>query len=155
MVRDLLQMTVVTVGSESRQQGLGLPMGFSSSGILLNIYLFVCEDKFVLRLARLRPDLLIVTHELFRHIDDLGCFGDVDMRMFLDSQQEQSEENPFWIYPLALFGPLGIKDQTLRGSESVSIIYLDVKYIDTDGQLSFGIYLKGDDLTFKLLRLTH
>jgi hypothetical protein len=55
MVNDLLHMTVVSVGSESRQQGLGLPMGFSSSGILLNIYLFVCEYKFVLRLNRLRP----------------------------------------------------------------------------------------------------
>jgi hypothetical protein len=155
MVSDLLHMTVVTVGSEARQQELGLPMGFSSSGILLNIYLFIPEYRFVLRLARLRPDLLHVTHELFRYIDDLGCFGDVDMALFLDAQQEQSEENPFWIYPLAPFGPLGIKDQTLRTSESVTVVYLDIEYTAAQGYISFGIHFKGDELPFKLLRFTH
>jgi hypothetical protein len=155
MVSDLLQMTVVTVGSEARKQDLGLPMGFSSSGILLNIYLFIPEYRFVLRLARLRPDLLHVTHELFRYIDDLGCFGDVDMALFLDVNQDQSEENPFWIYPLAPSGPLGIKDQTLRTPESTTVVYLDCEYTTAQGYISFGMHFKGDNLPFKLLRFTH
>lgn len=155
LVSDLLRMTQVTVGSESRQQGLGLPMGFSSSGILLNIYLFVPEFRFVLRLAELRPDLLHITHEQFRYVDDLGCFGDFDMRLFLDNQQEQSEGNPFWIYPLAPNGPLGIKDQTLHSSGVSSAVYLDLKYTLTQGQLSFGMHFKGDTLPFKLLRFAH
>jgi hypothetical protein len=157
MVSDLLQMTVVTVGSESRQQGLGLPMGFSSSGILLNIYLFVCEYKFVLRLNRLRPDLLHITHELFRYIDDLGCFNDYDIRAFLDNSQIQSEDNPFWIYPLAPYGPLGIKDQTERVTESedATAVYLDMDYILCQGILSMCMHFKGDNLPFKLLRFTH
>jgi hypothetical protein len=157
MVGDLLQMTVVTVGSESRQQGLGLPMGFSSSGILLNIYLFVCEYKFVLRLNRLRPDLLHHTRELFRYIDDLGCFSDYDMRVFLDPTQTQSVDNPFWIYPLAPYGPLGIKDQTERTprSENAKAVYLDMEYTLYQGRLTMRMHFKGDNLPFKLLRFTH
>jgi hypothetical protein len=150
-------MTVVTVGSESRRQGLGLPMGFSSSGILLNIYLFVFEYKFVLRLKRLRPDLLHLTHELFRYIDDLGCFCDADMRLFLDPSQIQSEDNPYWIYPLAPYGPLGIKDQTVRvcGSKNTMAVYLDMEYTLCQGALSMCMHFKGDNLPFKLLRFTH
>jgi hypothetical protein len=155
LVTDLLRMTIVTVGAEQRQQEVGLPMGFSSSGILLDIYLFACEYKFVMRLARLRPNLLHLTHELFRYIDDLGCFGDGDMRVFLDSKQIQSEDNPFWIYPLYPQGPIGIKDQTERCPESTSLVYLDVEYTLTQGSLSFGMHFKGDNLPFKLLRFTH
>jgi hypothetical protein len=155
LVSDLLRMTKVTVGSESRQQGLGLPMGFSSSGILLNIYLFVPEFRFVLRLATLRPDLLHLTFEQFRYVDDLGCFGDQDMRQFLDENQVQSEENPFWIYPLAPEGPLGIKDQTLRSEGICTAVYLDLEFTLEHGQLSFRMYFKGDSLPFKLLRFTH
>ena len=155
MVRDLLYMTVVTVGEESRKQDTGLPMGFSSSGILLNIYLFVYEYRFVLRLGRLRPDLLHVTHELFRYIDDLGCFCDYDIRQFLDELQTQSEDNPYWIYPLAPRGPLGIKDQTTRSSESTEMVYLDIKYTLSEGALSMRLHCKGKELPFKLLRFTH
>jgi hypothetical protein len=155
LVSDLLHMTNVTVGTESRQQEVGLPMGFSSSGILLNLYLFVPEYKFVLRLAELRPDLLHITHELFRYIDDLGCFGNCDMRLFLDEQQEQSEGNPFWIYPIAPNGPLTIKDQTLRSDGVTTAVYLDTLYSLHQGQLSFEMYCKGDAMPFQLLRFTH
>jgi hypothetical protein len=155
MVRDLLYMTVVTVGDETRKQGTGLPMGFSSSGILLNIYLFVYEYRFVLRLERLRPDLLHVTNELFRYIDDLGCFCDYDMRRFLDESQTQSESNPYWIYPLAPNGPLGIKDQTLRSPDSTVIVYLDIEYTLIGGAISLLLHCKGNELPFKLLRFTH
>jgi hypothetical protein len=79
------------------------------------------------------------------------------MRVFLDATQKQSEKNPFWIYPLAPYGPLGIKDQTERTfeSERTNMVYLDMEYTLCSGILSMCMHFKGDNLPFKLLRFTH
>jgi hypothetical protein len=158
LVLDLLSMAVCTVGERARRQTLGIPMGFPSSVIFLLIYMFKPAYSFVLRMAKLAPQLLPCTHEIYLYIDDLLNMSDLDLRLFLDPEQPQSNDNLFWIFPLAPNGPLGITDQTeYRIDGSRSIVYLDVCYHFDKGQLSFEWYSKCDKLAqhMEVVKYTH
>jgi hypothetical protein len=103
LVECLLSLAIIQVGKHRALQGLGIPMGFSASVILLNMYMFKPEYLFVEKLVLENPELAAQTHELFRYVDDLSTFG-MDLRPFLVPGHNS-------IYPLHPYGPLGITDQ--------------------------------------------
>jgi hypothetical protein len=155
LLLDLLSMTIVTVGSTRRIQDCGIPMGFNSSVCLLNIYMFKPEFEFTWRLLRLQPELAHHTRLIFRYVDDVGNFSGLDLRPYLDPQQAQDDDNPYWIYPLDPLGPLSITDQTERGANYIKAIYLDVQYVDDGFALSFTMYCKSNSMPFKVRKYTH
>jgi hypothetical protein len=158
LVEDLLGMAVCSVGDTQRRQSLGIPMGFPSSVVFLLIYMFKPIYRFVWRMAKLAPQLLPSTHEVYLYIDDLLNMSDLDLRLFLDPDQPQTEDNLFWIFPLAPRGPLGITDQTdYHADGSRSLVYLDVLYHFQGGHLSFEWYSKCDKLSkhMEVVKYTH
>jgi hypothetical protein len=108
MLRHLLSMATIAVGDTWARQHVGIPMGYSSSVCLLNIYMFKPEYLFVQRVSAIAPMLLPHTRELYRYVDDLLNLSDLDITQFLDALQPQHADNLLWIYPLAPNGPLGI-----------------------------------------------
>ena len=141
LVAVVISLAVVTVGDTAAQQQLGIPMGFSISVLLLNIYMFTYEFEFVSRLANHRPDLLVHTWEIFRYVDDLGNFSDLDLRQYLQSLDSEPVDWD-WIYPLAPWGPLSITDQTSREPDSTTVIYLNLEFTLSEGWLSYSWYDK-------------
>ena len=157
MVTDLLSMTVISVGDVKRMQSIGIPMGFRSSVILLNMYAFWFEYCFVWRLLQLQPTLASHTKLLFRYVDDLGNFSNLDLRYYLDPEQTYVDDNPFWIYKLAPAGPLSIKAQTVVALDLVSFVYLDTHftYNTADSTMSYQWHVKDLSLPFKVNKYTH
>ena len=150
LLTDLLSMAVITVGDTWAKQHVGIPMGYNSSVILLNIYMFKPEYEFCCRLEQLAPDLLPMTTELFRYVDDLLNMSDVDLRPFLDPDRPQKSDCIFWIYPLAPIGPLGVEDQTEYGSNYTKVVYLDTVYTFSRGYTTFEWYTKTDKMSLHM-----
>ena len=155
LVKTMIQMTYITVGLTAALQHLGIPMGYSASVILLNIYAFKPEYLFTWRLVRMQPELAHNTLELYRYVDDLGNFSDLDLRPYLDPGQQPSEQNPFWIYPLTPLGPLSMSDQTDRQTLHTEVIYLNMRFVLTGGVLTYEWYQKHTTYKFRTCRLTH
>lgn len=141
LIAVVISLATVTVGNTAAQQQIGIPMGFSISVLLLNIYMFTYEFEFVSRLADHRPDLLVHTWEIFRYVDDLGNFSDLDLRQYLQSLDSEPVDWD-WIYPLAPWGPLSITDQTSRELDSTTVVYLNLEFVLTEGWLSYSWYDK-------------
>ena len=125
----MLSLAIIQVGKHRALQGLGIPMGFSASVILLNMYMFKPEYLFVEKLVLENPELAAQTHELFRYVDDLSTFG-MDLRPFLVPGHNS-------IYPLHPYGPLGITDQTVYlPNGDTQFIYLNMDFSLKNVQLS-------------------
>jgi hypothetical protein len=65
-VESLLSLAIIQVGNHRAQQGVGIPMGFGASVILLNMYMFKPEFLFVEKLVSEHNTLAVHTKELFR-----------------------------------------------------------------------------------------
>jgi len=129
LVECLLSLAIIQVGKHRALQGLGIPMGFSASVILLNMYMFKSEFLFVEKLVSEHNVLAVHTKELFRYVDDLSTFG-MDIRPFL-------VPGPHCIYPIHPYGPLGITDQTVYlPNGDIQVIYLNMDFSLSKGQLS-------------------
>jgi hypothetical protein len=129
LVECLLSLAIIQVGNHRALQGIGIPMGFSASVILLNMYMFKSEFLFVEKLVSEHNVLAVHTKELFRYVDDLSTFG-MDIRPFL-------APGPHCIYPVHPYGPLGITDQTVYlPNGDTQVIYLNMDFSLTKGQLS-------------------
>ena len=119
--------------------------------------MFTFEYEFVVRLMQNAPDLLPHTREMFRYVDDLGNFSDLDLRPFL-TPLEREPQTWDWIYPMSPWGPLSITDQTSRLQESTSVIYLNTRFTLKDGYLSYCWYDKAETyekFDFPLCFYTH
>ena len=67
LVECLLSLAIIQVlGKHRALQGLDIPMGFSASVILLNVYMFKLEYLFVEKLVLENPKLAAQPHELSR-----------------------------------------------------------------------------------------
>ena len=129
LVESLLSLAIIQVGNHRALQGVGIPMGFSASVILLNMYMFKPEFLFVEKLVSEHNTLAVHTKELFRYVDDLSTFG-MDLRPFL-------VPGPHSIYPIHPYGPLGITDQTVYlPNGDTQVIYLNMDFSLKKGQLS-------------------
>ena len=129
LVECLLSLAIIQVGNHRALQGIGIPMGFSASVILLNMYMFKSEFLFVEKLVSEHNVLAVHTKELFRYVDDLSTFG-MDIRPFL-------APGPHCIYPVHPYGPLGITDQTVYlPNGDIQVIYLNMDFSLKNGQLS-------------------
>ena len=129
LVECLLNLAIIQVGNHRALQGLGIPMGFSASVILLNMYMFKSEFLFVKKLVSEHQVLAVQTKELFRYVDDLSTFG-MDLRPFL-------VPGPECIYPVYPYGPLGITDQTVYlPNGDTQVIYLNMDFALKKGHLS-------------------
>jgi hypothetical protein len=150
-------MAVSTVGDIAAKQTKGIPMGFSVSVILLNIYMFTYEFKFVQRMKLNAPDLLSSTFEFFRYVDDLCNLSDLDLRPYLiPIKEEPSDWN--WTYPMAPWGPLTITDQTERITGYTTVVYLNMRFTHCQGMLSYMWHAKADiyrDLNLLFNSYTH
>jgi hypothetical protein len=128
LVESLLSLAIIQVGNHRALQGIGIPMGFSASVILLNMYMFKSEFLFVEKLVSNHNVLAVHTKELFRYVDDLSTFG-MDIRPFL-------VPGPHCIYPVHPYGPLGITDQTVYlPNGDTQVIYLNMDFSLKKGQL--------------------
>jgi hypothetical protein len=156
LIEQTVTSTAIFVGDYCATQNLGIPMGSSVSVILLNIYRFSYEYDFVSRLVVYQPELIDNTWEIFAYIDDIGNFSDLDLSAYLDPSQPFTDDNPYWIYPLAPKGPLGIKDQTsyLHNGDR-EFVYLNQNFLFSDGQLSYSWCDKSSMLDFKPAVYTH
>lgn len=137
----ILDLAIVSVGSSAAKQAIGIPMGFSVSVILLNIYMFTYEFEFVSRLITNAPHLRHHTKEFYRYVDDLGNFSDLDIRPFL-TPLEKAPDSWDWIYPMAPWGPLSMTDQTERTQRSTTVVFLNLKFLLVGGILSYRWYDK-------------
>jgi hypothetical protein len=156
LIEQTVTSTAIFVGDYCATQNLGIPMGSSVSVILLNIYRFTYEYEFVNRLIRLQPELIDCTWELFAYVDDIGNFSDLDLSAYFDPSQPFTDDNPFWIYPLAPAGPLGIKEQTSRlPNGGRDFVYLNHRFIFSDGLLSYAWFDKSSLLDFNPSVYTH
>ena len=155
LVKTLIQMTYITVGTTAAKQLKGIPMGFSASVILLNIYAFMPEYLFTWRLIRLQPALAKNTLEFYRYVDDLGNFSELDLRPYLRPEEPATEMNPHWIYPLAPRGPLAISDQTVRQANHTQVVYLNMLFTLKDGAIAYQWYQKHKTYAFRTCKLTH
>lgn len=155
LVKTLTQMTYITVGTTAAKQLMGIPMGFSASVILLNIYAFMPEYLFTWRLIRLQPALAKCTLEFYRYVDDLGNFSELDLRPYLNTEELATDMNPYWIYPLAPRGPLSMSDQTERHSNFTKVVYLNMQFTLTGGILVHEWYQKHKTYDFHTCKLTH
>ena len=141
LLQAVLNSAIITVGDSAAQQTLGIPMGFSVSVILLNIYMFTYEFEFVKRLMQNAPELAVHTREIYRYVDDLSNFSDLDLRpLLMPMAQEPADWK--WIYPLAPWGPLTITDQTERLPERTRVIFLNMRFTLIRGFLAYSWYDK-------------
>ena len=141
LMEAVLDSAVITVGQSAAKQTMGIPMGFSVSVILLNIYMFTYEYEFVVRLNQHAPELNRHTRELYRYVDDLSNFSDLNIRPFLEPMTQEPEDWK-WIYPMSPWGPLSITDQTERSTEETRVIYLNMRFTLRGGYLSYSWYDK-------------
>ena len=153
LVSTVSQLAVITVGDTAAMQSTGIPMGFDISVLFLNIYMFTYEYAWVDKLSNHCTHMLSHTVEIFRYIDDLGNFLDLDLRPFLIPRE--CTEDWDWIYPLAPFGPLSIKDQTERSNSAVSVIYLNMAFRFVEGWLSYRWYDKSTNLHIPAIAYTN
>ena len=110
----LMKNCHVMLGDRVWIQQLGIPIGFSCSPLWCNMYLLHYEITFIQRLTRLgRSDLLNLFQYAYRYIDDICWVHTYNPQRFLSPQQERSQDNPFWIYPLNV---LEIKSEVCRYS---------------------------------------
>ena len=116
-------------------------MGHSSSVILLNIYLFMYEYQWVMKLIKLQPLVAMHTYEIFRYVDDLGNFSDINLSNYLQPTVTDADSCD-WIYPLQPFGPLAITSQTELTQKGCKFIYLNLDCAFSDGWLSFSWFDK-------------
>ena len=129
LVEFLLSLAIVQVGNHIALQGIGIPMGFSASVILLNMYMFKSECLIVQKLVSKHNVLAAHTNELFRCVDDLSTSG-MDIRPFL-------VPGPHCIDPVHPYGPLGITDQAVYlPNDDTQVIYLNMDFSLKKGQLS-------------------
>jgi hypothetical protein len=156
MIEQTVTSTAIFVGDYCGSQNLGIPMGSSASVILLNIYRFTYEYGFVSRIVLLQPELIDSTWELFAYVDDIGNFSDIELSLYLDPSQPFTDSNPYWIYPLAPAGPLGIKEQVSHLPGGVrDFVYLNQRYIFADGILDYAWFDKSTLLDFNASIYTH
>lgn len=132
-------------------------MGFSCSPLWCNLYLHAYEINFIRRLARLnRYDLLCLFQHTYRYMDDLCCINNLDMRSFLDKEQQRIPDNPFWIYPLNLLEikptssiPIPVEGQR----ETTTADFLDTSFIwEDDHNVHFRKFDKRRDLDFQAVK---
>ena len=94
------------------------------------------------RLMTHQPELGIQSREIYRYVDDLGNFSDLDLRPFLLPLQEEPTDWK-WIYPMAPWGPLSMTDQTERPNKRhTSVIFLNMEFALNRGILSYEWYDK-------------
>ena len=105
LVECLLSLAIIQPGDHIALQVLGIPVAFSASFILLNMYMFKFEFLFVEKLVSEHNILAVHTKELFRYVDALSTFG-MDIRSFL-------VPGPHCICHVHPYGPLSITDQTV------------------------------------------
>ena len=141
LVATAVNMAYITVGTYTGKQALGIPMGHSSSVILLNIYLFMYEYQWVMKLIDCRPLVAEQTFEIFRYVDDLGNFSDIDLSLYLHPTVTDADSCD-WIYPLQPFGPLAITSQVEVTQQGCTFIYLNLDCVFSDGWLSFSWFDK-------------
>ena len=143
LLKAVTDSAILTVGLNAAKQTQGIPMGFSSSVILLNIYMFTYEFEFTQRLADRAPELLHHTREIYRYVDDLSNFSDLDLRPFLGEMSQRPRiRNWKWIYPMAPWGPLSMTDQTVRAKRFTEVIFLNMRFTLKKGFLSYCWYDK-------------
>ena len=89
-----------------------------------------------------QPELGVQSREIYRYVDDLGNFSDLDLRPFLQPLQEEPTDWR-WIYPMAPWGPLSMTDQTERPNKrNTSVIFLNMEFTFCRGILSYAWYDK-------------
>ena len=99
--------------------------------------MFTYEFEFTMRLVNHKKRLAQHTKELFRYVDDLGNFSDMDLRPYL--KEMHSEPTDWrWIYPMAPWGPLSITDQTVRIESKTCVTYLNLEFTLENGYLSYN-----------------
>jgi len=141
LVATAVNMAYITVGTYTGKQALGIPMGHSSSVILLNIYLFMYEYQWVMKLIKQQPLVAMHTYEIFRYVDDLGNFSDINLSNYLQPTVTDADSCD-WIYPLQPFGPLAITSQTEATQQGCRFIYLNLDCAFSDDWLSFSWFDK-------------
>ena len=141
LVGQAVDLAYITVGTYSAKQHMGIPMGHSSSVILLNIYLFMYEYEWVQKVLVMQPEMARHTKDIFRYVDDLGNFSDIDIAMYL-IPTETEPDSMNWIYPLHPFGPLAITCQNEPMDGGTRFVYLNLDCVYQYGRLSYSWYDK-------------
>lgn len=101
-----------------------------------NIYLLAYEIRFIQSLARLGcVDIMAKFQTPFCYIDNLFLINVGNPKNFLDPNQPQVNDNPYWIYPLNI---LKIKKETsnhsLLGSNSIPTVH----FINVEVSLNYS-----------------
>ena len=99
------------------------------------------EYEWVLKLLVQKPELAVHTKEIFRYVDDLGNFSDIDISAY-PSPQRCSDDSMDWIYPLYPHGPLAITCQNEPIDGGTKFVYLNLVCIYQYNRLSYSWYDK-------------
>jgi hypothetical protein len=131
----LIENIFVSFGETLFQQVVGIPMGTNCAPLLADLFLFSYELEFLQKLVKDKTiDEARAFNFTYRYIDDVLSINNSRFAEFL---------------PLIYPPELAVKETTDTAS---SASFLDLYFeFDDSGRLSTKIYVKRDDLNFKII----